>query len=114
MKTMLLAALLLAAWPAQANQCLPEANQAAAIARSAQEGVAMGVPDGSPWWAQQAINGQWCVVIEAAPRAAPGYDFTANPVAASVNGSIATGTVTGLSVGERATLTTITTQQAVP
>lgn len=32
MKTMLLAALLLAAWPAQANQCLPEANQAAAIA----------------------------------------------------------------------------------
>lgn len=115
MRTILLAALLLAAWPALANQCLPEANQAAAIARSVQEGVAMGVPDGSPWWAQQLSGAEWCVVVETAPRAAPGYDFTANPLPVAINGVApnAIGVATGLSPAEIATLTAIGAQ-AVP
>ena len=58
---------------------LPEPDMPTCTQRSVQEGIALGVPDGSPWWGCQNINGSVYLVIESAPRG-PGYDFTANPV----------------------------------
>lgn len=103
MRIILIVIGLMLAMPAWADQCLPEPDQATAVARSVQESVAMGVTDGSPWWAQQQINGQPCVVIESTPRG-NGYDFTSNPM----NGA----TTTGLSQVEITTLTTIIPQSS--
>jgi hypothetical protein len=59
---------------------LPQPDLPTALARSVAKGVAMGVPDGSPWWATLSLpcaSGPTVfIVIEDAPRA-DGSDFTA-------------------------------------
>lgn len=99
---------------AMALQCLPMPDQASAIARSVQQGIAMGVKDDSPWWAQAKINNQWCVIIEIATRADPGYDFTANPIPVSVNDSAPVGIPTGLTPAEIQSLIPIIPSQEIP
>lgn len=117
MRVLVLAIALIAASPALAQTpgffYLLEPDMATCTARSVQEGVAMGVTDGSPWWYCVAINGQVYLAIETAPRAT-GYDFTQSPVA--ILGPNA-GQATGLTAPEIAALVpsaSLSTQQENP
>jgi len=93
---------------------LAEPDMPTCTQRSIQEGIALGVPDGSPWWGCQTINGSVYLVIESAPRG-PGYDFTASPVVPPKSvapSAVPSGTVTGLTPQESVALVPATAVSA--
>lgn len=80
-----------------ADTYLPENSLQSAMGRSALEGSAMGVMDGSPWWNVVEMDCGAFIAFEAHPRDSNGMDFTENPIATT---GLNSGNPTGLSSSE--------------
>ena len=100
LKPLAIALALIASAPALADglSYLPQPDVATATARSVAEGVAMGIPDGSPWWnvsTLQCTAGPAVFIVFEPAAQSTYYDFTISPI------NPKTGAATGLSDAEK-------------